>query len=164
MACKSHWRVLGRRSMRIAVSCTLMQENYIAAISVMCPVTASFFNTVKSLLLNADVVTMFDPVSSEEIKSIVMDCKHCADRIAEMQSINEPKQDSVTHPSFDSADGNTLLREDKKSTSEQNVDQQASNSGNESLMETDVEPVVSSTLITRGGGSVCVFDQPPNED
>ena len=36
--------------------------------------------------MNADVVTMFDPVSSEELKSVVMSCNQCADRIAKMQA------------------------------------------------------------------------------
>ena len=39
-----------------------------------------------SLLLNADVVTMFDPVSSEHLKSIVMSCNKCAERTADMQA------------------------------------------------------------------------------
>lgn len=123
------------------------------------------FNTVKSLLLNADVVTMFDPVSSEEIKSLVMDCKHCADRIAEMQSTNEPKTDLVTRTSTNSAEGCTEEKTIQKNILEQSIDQQGFD--NESLMETDVEPVVSSALTTRAvedSGSVCVFEQPPNED
>lgn len=41
---------------------------------------------MKSLLLNADVVTMFDPVSSEELKSVVMSCNQCADKIAKMRA------------------------------------------------------------------------------
>lgn len=93
---------------------------------------------------------MFDPITSEELKSIVMDCNNCADKIAEMQSMSmDELQDSVVEdenlrPAQNDVD--MALQ-----ASSENTDQHLSNN----TIETDEE----STMLTE-----CTFRQPPSED
>ena len=97
---------------------------------------ACFYNSsnlVGSLLLNADVVTMFDPVSSEQLKSIVMSCNKCADKIADMQTQSTDKsshnEDKSSHNEDKSSHDESMsspctLAQDSMATSETETDTQ----------------------------------------
>ncbi len=90
---------------------------------------ACFYNSsnlVGSLLLNADVVTMFDPVSSEQLKSIVMSCNKCADKIADMQtqSIDKSSHNEDKSSHDEGMSSPCTLAQDSMATSETETDTQ----------------------------------------
>ncbi len=81
------------------------------------------FNSVKSLLLNADVVTMFDPVSSEQLKSITMNCTNCAEKLVSMQSESIDKSHLLEEMSSSVNETNTLVQTEEYMTESMEIDQ-----------------------------------------
>ena len=47
--------------------------------------TLSVFDAVESLLLNAELVCMFDPIKLDELVSVVFECNACAERVEQRQ-------------------------------------------------------------------------------
>ena len=42
-------------------------------------------NAVESLLLNAELVCMFDPIKLDELEAVVFECNSCAERVEQRQ-------------------------------------------------------------------------------
>ena len=45
----------------------------------------TIFYIVKSLLLNAELVSMFDPIKTEELEKVVFECQACAEKMEQMK-------------------------------------------------------------------------------
>ena len=55
--------------------------------------------TVESLLLNAELVCMFDPIKLDELEAVVFECNACAERVEQRQKqgiqlLNQPDEKS----------------------------------------------------------------------
>ena len=42
-------------------------------------------NAVESLLLNAELVCMFDPIKLDELEAVMFECNSCAERVEQRQ-------------------------------------------------------------------------------
>lgn len=43
---------------------------------------------MKSLLLNAELVSMFDPFKTEELANVAMECEACAEKMEQRQKLD----------------------------------------------------------------------------
>ena len=50
-----------------------------------CYCVCVLLNAVESLLLNAELVCMFDPIKLDELEAVVFECNFCAERVEQRQ-------------------------------------------------------------------------------
>ncbi len=91
------------------------------------------YDSVKSLLLNADVVTMFDPISSEQLKSITMSCTKCAEKIISIQTESNDLSDKMTITN----DNEALVQSTEDTTESMDTNQQMNNCSTELPLHED---------------------------